>query len=263
MGSFKGDYFMTLDDYVLSIVKKYNVAGEVDIFTNLLVVAPLEKIIKQWAGSQLLGINISGSRAKGTAIKLSSDIDLFISLKSDTVNSLKEIYNSLYDILVSNKITSRKQNVSIGVSYGGHSIDLIPAKKHSGNTNDHSLYRNKVDSWTKTNVISHINLVRNSGRLLEIIALKIWCKLHGLDFPSIYLELTVLDALYNKNKNQLASNFITILNYLENSFVDKTVIDPSNSNNKISDDLYKYEKEAISKKAKESLNQQYWEKIIW
>jgi len=38
------------------------------------------------------------------------------------------------------------------VNYGGHSIDLVPGKKQAGNTNDHSLYRNKVDTWTKTNI---------------------------------------------------------------------------------------------------------------
>ncbi len=254
---------MNADEYVISIINKYNIKGDVDLLTKLLVVDPLLNIIKEWAGAQLIDVYYSGSRAKGTAITLSSDIDLFISLKSDTTNTLKEIYISLYDKVVANKITARKQNVSIGVNYGGHSIDLVPGKKHVGNTNDHSLYRSKVDTWTKTNINNHISLVKNSGRLSEIIALKIWSKLHKLDFPSIYLELTVIEALYNKNKNQPANNFITLLEYLRDSFVDKTIIDPSNSNNIISDDLYKYEKEAISKKAKESRNAQSWGDIIW
>lgn len=254
---------MTPDEYVVSVVNKYNITGEVDLFTQLLYVNPIIEIIKKWAGNQLIDINYSGSRAKGTAIKLSSDIDLFISLKSDTTNSLEEIYTSLYDTMITKKINARKQNVSIGIKSGNHSIDLVPGRKHVGNTNDHSLYRNKVNSWTKTNVNTHINLVKNSGRLSEIIALKIWRKLHNLEFPSIYLELTVLEALYNKNKNQPARNFFTLLHYLNESFVDKTIIDPSNSNNIISDDLYKYEKVAIAKKAKESLNAKIWEEIIW
>ncbi|WHH59785.1 nucleotidyltransferase domain-containing protein [Petroclostridium sp. X23] len=254
---------MTADEYVNSIINKYNVKGDVDALTKILVVDPLLNIIKEWAGIQLNNVYYSGSRAKGTAINLSSDIDLFISLKSDTTNTLKEIYTSLYNKVVAHKITARKQNVSIGVNYGGHSIDLVPGKKHLGNTNDHSLYRSKVDTWTKTNINNHINLVKASGRLSEIIAMKIWSKLQKLDFPSIYLELTVIEALYNKNKNQPANNFITVLEYLRDSFVDKTIIDPSNSNNIISDDLYKYEKEAIAKKAKESRNAQSWGDIIW
>jgi len=254
---------MTADEYVGSIVRKYNVFGDLESITKTSVVNPLVNIVKEWAGGQLIDIYLSGSRAKGTAINLSSDIDLFISLKSDTTNPLKEIYNSLYDKLLHQGLTLRKQNVSIGVSYGGHSIDFVPGKKREGNTNDHSIYRRKVDSWTQTNINTHINLVKNSGRVTEIIALKVWCKLHGLEFPSIYLELLVLEALNNRINNQPAANILTVLQYLRDSFVDKTIIDPANSNNTISDDLNKSEKAAIAKKAKESAAAPNWGNILW
>ena len=93
--------------------------------------------------------------------------------------------------------------------------------------------------------------------------MKVWSKLHKLEFPSIYLELTVLEALRNRNSNQPASNILTIFDYLRDFFVNATVIDPSNSNNIISDDLYKYEKEAIAKKAGENRNALSWGDIIW
>lgn len=253
---------MTADEYLLGVIKKYRIVGDIDPFTKLLVVTPLEDIIKRWSGSQLREISFSGSRAKGTAINMSSDIDLFISLKSDTTETLKEIYESLNTTLMGKNYSTRRQNVSIGISHLGHSIDLIPAKNHSGNTHDHSLFRSKMNSWTKTNVVNHINIVKNSGRIDEIVALKIWRKLHELDFPSIYLELTVLNALYYKKKYQPAANFVTVLEYLRDSFVETKVIDPSNSNNVISDDLYKYEKQAVAKAAKEHLGKN-WQEIIW
>lgn len=106
-------------------------------------------------------------------------------------------------------------------------------------------------------------MVKNSGRITEIVLLKIWRKLHNLEFPSIYLELTVIEALKGKSKSKLSENFLFLLKYLQDEFVQKTIIDPANSNNIISDDLYKYEKEAIRKKAIESLSQKYWEDIIW
>ncbi len=71
------------------------------------------------------------------------------------------------------------------------------------------------------------------------------------------------EALYNKNKNQPAKNFLTVLEYLRDSFIDSKIVDPANTNNIISDELYKYEKEAIAKKAKESLDQTNWGQIIW
>jgi len=254
---------MSSDEYVRNIISKYKVPIEVDSSTQNRVINPLVRLLYSWAGDCLNDIQISGSRAKGTALNISSDIDLFISLKSTTSDTLKEIYDSLYNFIYNKGISCRKQNVSIGINYGGHSIDLVPGKKHSGNTNDHSIYRSKKNTWTQTNINKHISQVKNSGRIEEIVLLKIWRELHQLDFPSIYLELASIEALAYKNKNQPAANFLSILDYLKDGFVDKTIIDPANTNNVISDDLYKYEKESIAKKAKESRNQQYWENIIW
>lgn len=251
------------DQYIMSVFRKYHIQKDMDLLTKWFVIDPLQEAIKQWAGTCLNGLEFSGSRAKGTATTLSSDFDLFISLKHDTDNTLKEIYESLYSFLVQKGYKARKQNVSIGVRYWETDVDLVPAKKRAGNTNDHSLYISKRDTWTQTNVIEHINKVKNSGRIIEIVLLKVWRKLHGLDFPSIYLELTVIEALKGKSKSDPANNFLSLLDYLRDEFVDKNVIDPANSNNIISDDLYKYEREAIRKKAIESRSQRYWGNIIW
>jgi len=253
---------MTNDEYLKSVVGKYK-APEYDYLTEILVLNPLKEKIQKWAGTDLLEIKKSGSRAKGTAISVTSDYDLFISLSKDTNVTYKEIYESLYNLFSSNGYNARKQNVSIGITTSGHKIDLTPGKKYAGNTNYHNIYRSKVDSWTLTNIDLQINTVAGSGRINEIIVMKIWRYLRGLAFPSMYLELIVLEALFNKSKNDLANNVLTIFRYLKDSFVDKVVIDPSNTNNKISDDLYKYEKEAIATAAKEDLAKEYWSQIVW
>jgi len=79
----------------------------------------------------------------------------------------------------------------------------------------------------------------------------------------MYLELITLEALYYKSKNDLANNVLEVLKYLRDNIVDKVVIDPSNTNNRISDDLDKHEKEAIAQKAKDSLSKTNWSGIIW
>lgn len=254
---------MTSDEYINSIISKYKVSEGIGLLTKLLVINPIVEKISSWAGENLGGVYISGSRSKGTAINISSDLDLFISLKKCDHIPLKDIYNSLYEHALDIDKNARKQNVSIGISYGGHEIDLVPARKYSGNTNYHSIYRSKVDSWTQTNIMQHINLVKNCGRREEIIALKVWRKLHGLDFPSIYLELIVIEALKHKSRNETASNFLDLLEYLSNSFIGKKIVDPSNSNNIISDDLNKLEKQAIAKAAKASLDESAWNNVIW
>lgn len=254
---------MTADEYVKGIIDKYLLPVELDLITRITTVDSLIDIVKSWAGVCLHDVQVSGSRVKGTAISLGADLDLFISLKSTTSNTLREIYDSLFLYIKSKRIECRKQNVSIGVSYNNHDIDLVPGKKHSGNTTDHSIYKSKQDTWTQTNVNTHIRHVKSSGRIEEIVLLKIWRELHGLEFPSFYLELTVIDALTHKKKNNPAENFLTTLDYLSSDFAGKTIIDPANSNNRVSDDLNRDERGVIAKAAKNSRSQDKWEKIIW
>jgi predicted nucleotidyltransferase len=163
---------MTADEYLISIADQYHIKNAIDSYTKVNIINPLEKIIKEWAGSCLYDVYLSGSRSKGTAISLSSDFDLFVSLKADTENTLREIYDSLHNYLIYYGLTTRRQNVSIGIHFKGHQIDIVPAKKRPGNTNYHSLYISKQDTWTQTNVVEHANIVKSSGRITEMYFLK-------------------------------------------------------------------------------------------
>lgn len=254
---------MTSNEYVMNVVRNYALPAQLDTNTVYYVVNPLKRVIAEWAGSCLCETKLSGSRAKGTAIDLSTDLDLFISLTSNTTNSLKEIYDSLYNWVTRKGITARKQNVSIGITYGGQKIDLVPAKRQGQYGNDHSLYRSKADTWTKTNIDTHISRVNNSGRRNEIIALKVWRENHRLEFPSIYLETLAIDALSGRSSSDTASNFSYLLRYIGDNIGSLRVVDPANSNNILSDDLTAGEKRILSTQAQKSMTEQYWEQIIW
>lgn len=84
-----------------------------------------------------------------------------------------------------------------------------------------------------------------------------------MDFPSFYLELTVLNALSGRNRAQLADNVWAVLTYLRDSFANAPVVDPANSGNIISDDLTLAGKTVIANAARASLTKQYWSQIIW
>lgn len=217
----------------------------------------LSEILRPWAGECLVDIKLSGSRAKGTATNLTSDMDIFISLSSNTSNSLKDIYNSCYTCLRERIYNVRKQNVSIGVTMnflGGDSlnIDVVPAKRQSQYSNDHSLYKNKYDTWVKTNIDTHINQVVNSGRQYDIVALKIWRDLNKIDFPSIYLECFALEYLKGKPLAHCTSNFYHLLNSIADNIEQKTIYDPANTNNILSDELTKNEKAILARYAANS-----------
>lgn len=252
---------MTPDQYLQQIFSKYAVSTGVNSPPSN-AGNKIYPTIKTWGGNALKEVLFSGSYAKGTAVKGGTDVDLFISLSSTTTSTLQEIYDSLFSHLLSNGFEPRKQNVSIGIVLDGVRIDLIPAKRQDSNSNDHSLWKNKAQTWTKTNIVKHINMVSNSGRLDEIKLTKIWRNQNNLDFPSIYLELFVMDALYNKNTNQLSTNFLTVLESLTNNLRNKRIIDPSNTQNIISDDIEDATKKIISSKAFFSKTRSSWEDVI-
>jgi hypothetical protein len=150
--------------------------------------------------------------------------------------------------------TPRKQNVSINVCVGAYDVDLVPAKRQDNQGRDHSLYRRKADTWTKTNVDKHIATVRAGGRLLETRILKLWRNQKRLEFPSFYLELTVIEALRYSRAGTLSARVASVLEYLCGSFVNARVIDPANTGNIISDELTVTEKHAVKRAAETALS---------
>lgn len=225
----------------------------------------LVQLLIAWGGSFLTGVYLSGSYAKQTTVRGSTDLDLLVSLDSSVYNAgwtLGSIYENLATFLPKNGYSARKQNVSIGTKIGQFQVDVVPGVKRPGNTNDHSLYLSKRQSWTQTNIQMHINQVLGSQRATEIRAAKIWRNSRGLTFPSFYLELSVLQALKNQPTNAPAANFLKVLDYLRDSFVQQRIQDPANTNNWISDDLTVAEKQSIQKHATASRAKQNWISII-
>jgi hypothetical protein len=250
---------MSADEYLTSILQKYavNAAGAEAAGQSIY------PVIEKWAGSSLLNAEFSGSLAKGTAVSIGTDADIFISLSSSTTDTLSHIYSSLYNAVTNAGYTARKQNVSIGLKSNGYSIDLVPGRRQSQYGNEHSLYLNKTNTWTKSDVKSHIAYVKSSGRTDEIKILKIWRQLHGLDFPSFFLEMTAINALAYARVGNLASNVLTCLDFFRDNIKTVRYIDPANTNNIISDVCTIAEKNIIANQAANSRAQQNWESIVW
>jgi hypothetical protein len=253
---------LTPDQYVETILAKYAVPrGPMSPAEKL--GSMLEGPLRKWAGQQLNALQYSGSYAKGTAVRGTSDVDVFISLKSDTTSTLKEIYEKLVSLAQGNGWSPRRQNVSVGVTVNGTQGDLVPGKAHESSQYYHSLYLRKRDSWTQTNVTLHIDTVRKSERLIEIRALKIWRMLHRFDFPSIYLELFTINALSGRSRTTLADNVLHVLRTIDSSLVSTRIVDPANSSNILSDDLTQAEKKQVAAQAANSVREHSWGKIIW
>lgn len=249
------------DNYIESVLAKHTyVPGVLVPYATEQVLIPK---LQAWAGSHLNRISFTGSLPKTTPISGTTDIDIFVSLKASTPLTLSDIYEQLYQKAASEGWSPRRQNVSIGISYLGVEVDLVPGRLQPGYTYYHWLWKRKQQTWQQTAPEIHIDKVKDSGRTKEIRAIKIWRKNHGLDFPSFYLELTVMKALSGCSFNNLASNFMRTLRYISTDLPTASVEDPANTNNMISDDLTQAEKKAIAAQAQASYDAPTWTQTLW
>lgn len=263
--------YVTPDDKRLSLTKHMLDIIELKKATPLSIedsrVQTLIGHIKEWAGNDYADTFVSGSSAKGTALKGSSDLDLFVSLKAGMSDRLEDNFHSLAEMFKDKKITFRRQNVSVRITYHNWQIDIVPGKKKPRSRHRHTLYMHREESQNRieTNVQSHINYVKNSGRINEILALKIWRDLQGIKFPSMYLEMYAIKVLKGKwtSERFLARNFFYVLEHMANYFHSTAVNDPANGSNVISRDYYQYEKDPIQKAAERALKAEYLQDIFY
>lgn len=240
--------------------------------THQPIIKDLKDCLTTWASGCFLDVFLSGSIAKGTAIAVASDLDLFVSLSNECHQNdggLGKIYTSLFDHLNSQYPPARIQRVSVGIEAYGLKIDVTPGRKLSGNTNFHNLHLTKGGKYIQTNINKHILDVKNSGRTNEIKLLKIWRYLNDLDFPSIYLEYLTIDILKGRPTaiGNLGDNFWYLLGQLstptKGNPIFRVIVDPSNSNNDISDLISDNEKIRIIDQASKSRLSNNWAHIVW
>lgn len=252
---------MTPDQYLQGILSRE--AVDVGPYSPVRQVqAALMPALRKWGGRYLSDVSPSGSFAKGTANSSGTDIDLFISLVVDTPDTLSQIYNSLHTAMKEAGLSTKKQNVSVNVEISGYSVDLVPGKRQNAFTSDHSLYRRKADSWTKTNVLLHVAEVSKAGRQQETRILKLWRNQLQLQLPSLYLELIVIKALDGYYQGTLSDRVWRVLTYLRDSFEGTRIIDPANASNVISDDLTVVEKAAVTTAATRATAAKTWGEIV-
>lgn len=248
------------DIYAYGVLNSHTSSGS--LAAAQAVIAALTPSINTWANGHLFGIYPAGSVAKGTAISGTSDVDILISVKDTAAETLQEVYEKLFNRLTTDGFTPRRQNVSLGVTINGLKVDVVPAKKQSTLNTTHSLWSHKKQTWRETNIHEHINYVTSSGRLDEIRLVKVWRKLHGLEFPSFPLEVLVVEALNGYAFDDIALNFAQVLTYIRDTLPTARLIDPTKPSNILSDELTVAEKALLSSTARDHLNKT-WAEVVW
>lgn len=251
---------MPAETYARNVLNNHASPGSLAVAQ--MVIDRLMPSISAWANGHLIEVRPSGSVAKGTAVIGCSDVDILISVSDTVMETLKEVYEKLYNRLTIDGFAPRKQNVSLGITLDGWKVDVVPAKRRSVWTTEHSLWSHKKQSWRQTNIHKHVEYVTASGRVDEIRLVKVWKKLHNLEFPSFPLEVAVINALAGHPYGTLADNFPRVLEYIRDKLPEIQLIDPTKPSNVLSDELTPIEKALLASTARQHLQLQ-WEQVVW
>jgi hypothetical protein len=188
---------MLEDLYLMAVVAKHRVA-EGPESTPERVRRQLAPALRRWGGRHLEGVTVSGSYAKGTAIRgvtlapADVDVDLFLSLAPEAPDSLADYQAALAQDL--RQYQPKMGNVSVKVLVANTQVDVTIGRRMR-ESRDHTLWQSRSSRRIRTNVEEQVRFVRDSGRREEILAAKVWKRKQGLYFPSICLELAVIEAL--------------------------------------------------------------------
>ncbi len=250
---------MNIEKYLEELVLKYEKSNQ-DL--NEQIVKEIKKKILSFEHKKIHQIVTFGSSIKGTNIRQNPKVKLLISMKEKDKRSVEEITIWLYNYLNTPEFKIKRQESQLEFNYKGVDFVVFIAKKKEKTFNYHVMQNLNFSKEILTNFNIHTTNVLESNYQKEIILMKLWREKHQLNFPTMYLELVVIDVLRKCNKKNLFSRIIRVLDFLRKDFISEKFYDPSNTNNVISDYLSKEEKAKIQSVAKLSLTEEYISDIV-
>jgi len=213
----------------------------------------------------------SGSYAKNTAINTKYDFDLVVPFKRDSFNTLKEMYDDLFEALneeFKDTATIREQKVSIGLEFyvdsDGHTVyvDVVPGRELNQDQyaedkklnlfvkKQYGLFEEGSDRL-RTNVNAQIENIRNRAEgaadIRKIIRLlKVWKVNNNGKMKSFLIELITIKAFDKQDvSGSIWEKLQVVLEYIRDNIENVSLIDPGNGGNNVSDTLTDFEKSSI------------------
>jgi hypothetical protein len=219
-------------------------------------------LCRDFCGSDLLEVHPTGAFEKGTANASGVSIDFLASFSPASPVPVHDLYEALFDGLQSEGLEPVRRDVSVALMLDGIAVDIVPGKREAMITDVHEIWLTRLGRPVKTNLTQHVLDAVACGRRDEIRVLKIWRDQHGLDLPSFYLERSAVAALRQQPLGTLAENVWAALGYLEKLFPARSILDPANANNIVSDQLGSPAKDTVRKAAQYARSGRAWAEII-
>lgn len=186
-------------------------------------------------------IREAGSKAKGTMVQSSYDLDLTVYFERDSDvagTTIKEIYEDVERVLKTAYHTQRKgpaiRLLNANEKRDLH-VDVVPGRFVEGKNGDVFLYPSSTDKERlKTNLDVHVAYIRNSEVLDSIRLLKVWRDRHGVTIKTFALELLAVKFLKEHWDRPLADQLLHVWSEFVQRRDELTIEDPANSGNDLS-----------------------------
>ena len=192
-------------------------------------------------------IRYGGSKAKGTMIKESYDLDIICYFGHDATEAgetLKDIFNNVKGALekqyelqpkTSALRLKSKEDQTRGVDFH---IDVVPGRFTDDKKEDAFLHITSGEKdRLKTNLEKHIDHIRDSGFADAIRLMKLWNIRNGIGVKTFVLELLVVKILSeSKNAGDLPAELKGVWAVMRDHSKELSVEDPANpTGNDLSD----------------------------
>lgn len=182
-------------------------------------------------------IRYGGSKAKGTMIRESYDLDLTCYFEEEDESAgqtLEAIYGDVLSWLQTKYVVSSKTSalrlLDPKERLDFH-IDVVPGRFVEGRDGDAFLYQAKgEEKRLKTNLGVHVKHIKQSGVIDEIRLMKLWDIRSGVSLKTFVLELLVVKLLQGSRKKALSDRLASLWEELRDHSGDLYVEDPANPN---------------------------------
>jgi len=233
----------------------------------------VEKVLRDKFGSGPT-IRYGGSKAKGTMIRDSYDLDIICYFESDDTSAgdtLKDIYDSVKKCLDSTYYVEPKKSalrIETKEEKVYFHIDVVPGRYTDEKKEDVFLYQSNGDKdRLQTNLQKHINYVKDSVLTDVIKLIKYWKIRNGLQIKTFILELLVIEILKDTEESEgLDICLKKFWEQLKDKVDEIEIEDPANpTGNDLSelfDDSIKDSLSSLAKRALETTEQQGWEAVF-
>lgn len=237
--------------------------------------AEVETLLREHFKNSSPTIRYGGSKAKGTMIRESYDLDIVCYFPHDDTSAgatLEDIYNNVAKALDSEYLVERKSSAlrlkdlnpqSRGVDFH---IDVVPGRFTDDKQSDTFIYISTGEKRRlKTNLDVHVKHVRDSGVIDAIRLTKLWKVRNGLPVRNFILELAVIKLLKSKKNSTLSAQLEHVWTEFRDNIDELSVEDPANpTGNDLSDLLAaaKWELSAVAGRTLALISSSGWEAVF-